>query len=58
MITKIVPGDVFSPDLQPGENIGQPIDIIAGTNQAGENTRGVVYEIGRRFNSDFLHLLE
>jgi hypothetical protein len=58
MITKIVPGDVFSTDLQPGESPDQPIDIIVGTNQAWQNTRGVWNQIGRRFNAEFLNLLE
>lgn len=58
MITKIVPGDVFSTDLQPGESPDQPIDIIVGTNQAWQNTRGVAHQIGRRFNPKFLNLLE
>jgi len=58
MITKIIPWDVFSPVLQPGESRDYPIDIIAGTNQVWVNTRGVIHEVGTRYNQIFLNLLK
>lgn len=58
MISKIIAGDVFSSKLQPGESPNKSLDIIAGTNQVGRNTRGVVHEIGQIYHRDFLNLLE
>jgi hypothetical protein len=58
MITKIIPGDVFSTKLQAGESPNKPIDIIAGTNQVWLNTRGVAHEIWERFNLSFQNLLQ
>lgn len=57
MITKIVPDDVFTPELQPGESQERPIHIVAGTNTHGVNTRGVVHYISREYNQKFGNLL-
>ncbi len=57
MITKIVPDDVFTTDLQPGESRERPLHIVVGTNTDGINTRGVAHHIGKNFNAQFLNLL-
>lgn len=57
MITKIVPDDVFTTQLQSGESRDRPVHIIVGTNTEGVNTRGVAHHIGTKYNANFQELL-
>ncbi len=57
MITKIVPDDIFTTQLQSGESRERPVHIIVGTNTEGVNTHWVAHHIGTKYNANFQELL-